>query len=218
MKDSIFFDLDGTLIDSRADIAAACNAMLEGHGYAPLPQARIETFVGDGARMLVARAVELPPQDSKVEALLEGFLSYYTEHAAHHTTLMPGALESLRALETLPLALCTNKPRRTTDAVLAALDLTHHFRVIVAGGDLPTHKPDPLPLRHIAEQLRLDPAELVMVGDGPQDILCGKAVGARTVGVEGGIIARDSLLAASPDVMLATLEELPAQVRAWTAS
>jgi phosphoglycolate phosphatase len=114
----------------------------------------------------------------------------------------------------LPLALCTNKPRITTEPVLAALGLDS-FRVVVAGGDLPEKKPHPAPLLHIAQALALAPRELVMVGDGAQDILAGRAAGARTVGVRGGIQAEARLLAAEPDVVIESLAELSALVAAW---
>jgi phosphoglycolate phosphatase len=130
-----------------------------------------------------------------------------------HTRLCPGAESALSALSALSLALCTNKPRVTTEAVLAALGLSELFQVVVAGGDLPRSKPDPLPILHIAERLGLSPSELVMVGDGAQDILSGRAAGAFTVGVRGGIQPIERLLAAEPDLLLDSLEELPEALR-----
>jgi 2-phosphoglycolate phosphatase len=211
----IVFDLDGTLIDSRLDIAHAANHALSAHGMSALSVEEISSYVGDGARRLLARAARLDMDAAALEPLLESFLSYYAAHATDHTTLLPGAHEALAALAHLPLALCTNKPRATTDAVLANLRLPARFGVIVAGGDLPKIKPDPLPLQYIAERLKLTTPELVMVGDGPQDILCAKAAGSRSVGVEGGIQGQDRLIAAEPDVLLASLAELPELIASW---
>ncbi len=211
----IVFDLDGTLIDSRADIANAANHALAAQGRATLTPAEIAGYVGDGARLLMARAARLEPESAELEALLASFLAYYTAHPTDHTLLIPGAHEALAQLSHLPLALCTNKPRAVTDAVLAQLRLPAKFRVVVAGGDLPKNKPDPLPLQHIAKLLSLNPSELVMVGDGAQDIRCAKAAGARSVGVDGGMQASDLMLEAKPDVFLRTLADLPRVIEDW---
>jgi phosphoglycolate phosphatase len=125
---------------------------------------------------------------------------------------MPGAAEALAALARLPLAICTNKPRRTTLAVLEGLGLGSHFAAVNAGGDLPEKKPHPRPLLHLARELGLPPSELMMVGDGAQDVLAGHAAGALTVGVRGGIQPLERLLAAEPHHLLSTLHELPALV------
>ncbi len=211
----IVFDLDGTLIDSRADIANAVNHALAAQGGATLTPSEIAGYVGDGARLLMARAARLAPESPVVDALLSSFLAYYQAHPTDHTLLVPGAHEALAQLGHLPLALCTNKPRAVTDAVLANLRLPAKFRAVVAGGDLPRNKPDPLPLQHIAQMLSLNVSELVMVGDGAQDILCAKAAGARSVGVDGGMQARDRMLEAKPDVFLPTLADLPRVIEGW---
>ena len=212
---AIVFDLDGTLIDSRADIANAANHALAAHGFSTLSVPEISSFVGDGARVLLERAARLAPGAAELEPLLSTFLAYYAAHPTDHTLLIPGAHEALTQLAHLPLALCTNKPRAITDAVLANLRLPTRFAAIVAGGDVPKNKPDPLPLLHIAQALSLRPSELVMVGDGPQDILCAKAAGARSVGVEGGMQGAEKLLATNPDVMLRSLAELPSVIEQW---
>jgi phosphoglycolate phosphatase len=210
----VVFDLDGTLIDSRLDIAQATNHALDTLGFPRLAVDRIAGFVGDGAEALLARAAGVSDAEPVIRDLLAVFLDYYTAHPATHTRLMPGALAALAELApAFGLAICTNKPRRTTDAVLAALDLESYFSVVTAGGDLPRKKPDPAPLLHIATSLGLGPTELAMVGDGPQDVEAGRAAGAFTVGVRGGIIAFERLQAAAPDAMLASLSELPALLK-----
>ena len=205
----IVFDLDGTLIDSRADIAAAVNHFLGQLGYAELPLELLMGYVGDGAQQLIVRATGLPADSPKVAPLLAQFLDYYTAHAADETTWMPGGFEALEALRQYPLSVCTNKPKVTTLAVLDALQAVDRFAVIIAGGDLPSLKPDPLPMRVIAEKIGCAPDRLVIVGDGPQDIDCGRAVGAFTIGVLGGIAAPERLMASNPDLVLASLWELP---------
>jgi phosphoglycolate phosphatase len=214
----VVFDLDGTLIDSRQDIAEAANHALSTHGHATLSLSEISSYVGDGARLLLARAAQLEPSAPELDALLQSFLDYYAEHPTDHTLLLPGVYEALGELKHLPLALCTNKPRSITDAVLANLRLPISFQVVVGGGDLPKTKPDPLPLLHIAERLGLTPSELVMVGDGAQDIGCAKAAGAHSVGVEGGMQGRELMLQAGPDVVLHSLAELPAVIAGLLAA
>lgn len=211
----IVFDLDGTLIDSRLDIANSANHALAAHGFATLSVAEISSYVGDGARLLLARAARLAANAPALDALLASFVAYYAEHPTDHTLLQPGAHEALAQLSHLPLALCTNKPRSITDRVLANLRLPVPFEVVVGGGDLPKNKPDPLPLQYIAERLGLSPVQLVMVGDGAQDIACAKAAGAHSVGVEGGMQGQELLLASEPDVLLGSLFELPAALERW---
>lgn len=215
---AVVFDLDGTLIDSRQDIAEAANHALTAHGFAALALAEIVSYVGDGARLLLSRAARLELGAPALEPLLETFLAYYAEHPTDHTSLLPGVQEALTGLAHLPLALCTNKPRAITDRVLANLRLPVQFQVIVGGGDLATNKPDPLPLLHIAARLGLSPAELVMVGDGAQDIECAKAAGARSVGVEGGMQGLELMRRAGPDVVVQTLAELPAVIERFAGA
>ena len=214
----VVFDLDGTLIDSRLDIASSANHALGAHGFPKLSVAEISGYVGDGARWLLARAARLEQDAPALDALLATFVAYYAEHPTAHTQLLPGARETLAQLAHLPLALCTNKPRAITDRVLLNLDLRSAFQVVIGGGDLPKNKPDPLPLRHIAEQLGLRANELVMVGDGAQDIGCAKAAGAHAVGMDGGMQGRELLLASGPDVLLSSLFELPAALERWLSS
>lgn len=210
----VVFDLDGTLIDSRRDIVESVEFTLREVGGPKRTPEQIASYVGDGARLLLSRALDLPKTDPKLDAALAVFLDYYGRHGADHTTLMPEAREALSALSALPLAICTNKPRMTTELVLDRLNIADRFRVVVADGDLPERKPHPLPLFHIAERFELRPGELVMVGDGTQDILCGRAAGARTVAVLGGFSAEPVLRACGPDALITHLGELPALVLA----
>ncbi len=204
----VVFDLDGTLVDSRRDIAEAVNHALELAGLARLPRAELESYVGDGAPLLMARAAGIDVKDPRVAHMVTDFLDYYADHPIDHSTLMPGAAEALDALAGYPLGVCTNKPRRTTLPVIAGLKLAARFRSVFAGDDLPTRKPDPAMLHEVARQLGVRVRELVMVGDGPQDILAGRAAGAYTIGVRGGIQAFERLSAAEPDVVIDTLAEL----------
>jgi phosphoglycolate phosphatase len=210
--EAVVFDLDGTLVDSCADITVAANHALQQHGFLTHSEQQIAAFVGDGAKHLIVRAAGVGEEDPRVPALVESFISYYAAHATSRTTPMPGALEALLALAGLPLAVVTNKPRGPTLALLEHLGLLGRFAVVVAGGDLPYLKPDPLPLLHVADRLALPVRNLVIVGDSPQDIECGKRADARTIGVRGGIAAPERLMASNPDYLLDSLFELPAVI------
>jgi 2-phosphoglycolate phosphatase len=212
---AVVFDLDGTLIDSCTDIARAANHCL---GLAGLPlcsEARICECLGDGSRVLLQRASGLAASDARLEAMLREFLAYYTGHAVDHTRLIPGAREVLDQLRHLPRALCTNKPRVTTAAVLDGLGIASDFDAVVAQGDVPETKPHPAPLRRIAELLDVPCERLVMVGDGPQDIECARAAGALSIGIsEALIVPLERLRAAEPDGMV-PLAQVPALIESW---
>jgi phosphoglycolate phosphatase len=215
---SVVFDLDGTLIDSRGDIVAALNHALLHKGKKALPAQVVVRYVGDGARTLCARAAQLPESADEVEELLTLFLDYYVAHPVDFTRWMPGAqeaLDELGALNDLALGICTNKPRVTTDAVLAALGVRTRFRAIFAGGDLSEKKPAPGPLLHVAKLLNLPVERMVMVGDAPQDIECARRAGMRVIAVERGFATTERVRDARPDVTLESLAELPEVIRRW---
>ncbi len=204
----VVFDLDGTLVDSRRDIVGAVEVALSRHGVSPPPEDVIAGFVGDGARLLVARALGVDAGDERVEPVLATYLSYYEAHPAPNTVPMPGALTMLDAFGRWPLAVCTNKPRRIADRVLEELGLAQRFQAVVGGGDTLRSKPHPEPLLRVAELLALPPVALAMVGDGAQDIACGRAAGAFTVAVLGGFGTRDALRKAAPGIVISSLSEL----------
>ena len=216
-RHAVVFDLDGTLVDSRREIARACNEMLAHYQRAALPEDVVAGFVGDGSHALVARALNASRPEASDRSVdpaqaVEVFLDRYEADPIGSTTLMPGAREALDALRHLPLALCTNKARRTTLRVLDGFDLAPYFSALVAGDDLEHNKPHPPPQHPPSPPQNRGPPALSKVGEGPQDVACGHAVGAYTVGVKGGVLPLDRLLAAGPDVLLDTLDELPALV------
>jgi phosphoglycolate phosphatase len=204
----VVFDLDGTLIDSREDIARAANRALATLGFAELPLETIASYVGDGAPKLLERAAGIDPNDARLGQLYAAFLADYSAHPIVNTRVYPGVFETFAALSDYPLALCTNKPRRTTELVLNGLGLEPYFRAVLAGDDLPRRKPDPLPIQHLAERLGVLPVELAVVGDGAQDIEAGRRAGARTPGLRHGIQPFERLLAAGPDHVIESLVEL----------
>jgi len=166
---AVVFDLDGTLVDSAPDICAMANAVLAEAGAAPLTLAEARGFVGAGAGAFVARmrrARDLPQADEP--RLLARFLEAY-EGPVRHATLYPGVAEALGALAARghALAVCTNKPRRPADVVLAHFGLAARFGAVVGGDSLPVRKPDPAPLRAAVDALGGGPA--LFVGDSEID-------------------------------------------------
>ena len=169
MTRGVVFDLDGTLIDSLPDIAAAANALLADHGLAPLPQSQIGSFVGMGERVFLDRLIAATALDvAQYDALMGQFITHY-KASTGLTTVFPGALDAVKALkaEGYKLGICTNKPGVPLAAVLDALDLSRWFDVIIAGDTLPVRKPDPAPLRLAFD--RMGATEGVYVGDSDVD-------------------------------------------------
>jgi phosphoglycolate phosphatase len=203
----IAFDLDGTLVDSRRDIAAACNHALVATGRAPLDLDVIAGFVGDGVRTLVARASGLPEDAPDLELLVQALVTYYAAHPVVHTTWMPGALTALDSFRDLPIALVTNKARPVTLAVLEALGVGARFTFVYAGGDGPL-KPAAAPVEAAARGLGVSVDAMWVVGDGPQDILAARAAGAPAIALLGGFTSEARLRDAGPEAVLASLGEL----------
>jgi phosphoglycolate phosphatase len=217
---AVCFDLDGTLIDPRADIAAACNHALVLSGRKPLRQEVIARYVGDGARRLCARAAGLTDTDAELAPIVRAFMDYYLEHPVVGTVLLPHCLEMLDALQQVhvPMAVCTNKPRVVAERVLHALGLLDRFATVVGGGDTERPKPAADPLLLVASRLGVAPRELIMIGDGPQDVLAGKAVGARTIAVAGGFGPLAELQRLGPDVLVHSLADVAEIVERWLES
>lgn len=204
---ALVFDLDGTLVDSREDIASACNAALAALGLAPLPFEAIMPMVGDGSRMLVVRALAasgVPDDERRVQAALDAFHVYYAAHPCDRTKLLPGAHRALGL--GLPNALVTNKLRDVAEAVLARLGIRSAFAAVVGGGDGPL-KPEPDGVLAVLRAMGAVPERAWMIGDGPQDVEAGRRAGCTTIAVPG-IAERARVLAARPDVVARDLDEV----------
>jgi len=208
---ALLFDLDGTLVDSRRDIVEALNAALENLGRTRLALEEVLPMIGDGARMLVVRALTFcdhaPPDDAIVARAALLYNEAYLANPCVHTTVLPGVAAALKL--GLPCAMVTNKPRDVAMLVLGGLGIASAFGATYGGGDGPL-KPAPDGIFRVCAELGVVPAETWFIGDGPQDVLAGKNAGCTTIAVPGGIAERADVLAAMPDIVLGTLEELPA--------
>ncbi len=215
----IIFDLDGTLIDSEVDLAAAVNAMLRHYGRKELPLEVIDTYIGDGAPMLIRRALGDPADREFLQEALNYFLHYYREHKLDNTRPYDGISKMLHQAsqsDGVPrkLAVLTNKPVRVSRDILAGLGLADFFTQVYGGNSFETKKPDPLGANTLMREAGAAPGETVMVGDSGVDVLTARNAGLWSVGVTYGF-APLSLQQVPPDVLVDTPAEL---ARALTVS
>ncbi|MBM3820227.1 MAG: HAD-IA family hydrolase [Acidimicrobiia bacterium] len=204
----IVFDLDGTLIDSRRDLADAANALIAERGGTPLSEEAVGRMVGDGAAMLVRRALTaagLTPDD----ASLPRFLALYDERLVQTTRPYPGMRDALMAIQSLGvLAVLTNKPLDPSERLLRALHLAPFFATVV-GGDGPfPRKPDPQGLRHLMTTHAVPPDRTILVGDSWIDAATATSAGTRFCLARYGFGADEAPSAA--DTAVETPADLPA--------
>ncbi|HZC23396.1 MAG TPA: HAD-IA family hydrolase [Candidatus Binatia bacterium] len=212
----VIFDLDGTLIDSRLDLVHSVNAALRHIGRPELPDHVIASYVGDGAPILIARALgnEADTVDeATIRKGLEFFLSYYREHKLDHTTVYPGIVEALAAIQNASngrprkLAVLTNKPVIPSRAIVDALQLAPYFSQVYGGNSFATKKPDPEGALRLLEEIGVPAEQAAIVGDSHTDVETGRNAGLWTVGVTYGF-APQTLADASPDVLVDHPREL----------
>jgi phosphoglycolate phosphatase len=210
----VLFDLDGTLIDSERDLAASVNAMLVKYGRRELPMEVIGTYIGDGAPMLIRRALGDPSDRDFLQEALNYFLLHYREHKLDSTRPYAGiqsALEQIGESDGLSrkLAVLTNKPVRVSRDILAGLGLAGNFFQVYGGNSFETKKPDPLGANILMKEAGVAPEETVMVGDSQVDILTARNAGLWSVGVTYGFAPR-TLVEVVPDVLVDSPAELAA--------
>ena len=210
----VIFDLDGTLIDSRLDLVHSVNAALRHIGRPELPDHVIASYVGDGAPILIQRALGAEKIDeSVIRKGLEFFLSYYREHKLDHTTLYPGIIGALAAIQNSGnghprrMAVLSNKPVNPSRAIVEALKLSSFFMQVYGGNSFKTKKPDPEGARELLAETGVAPEQAVIVGDSHTDIETGHNAGLWTIGVTYGF-APQTLADASPDVIVDHPREL----------
>jgi phosphoglycolate phosphatase len=211
----VIFDLDGTLVDSRRDLANSVNGMLKQFHRPELPLEVIAGYIGDGAPMLVRRALGDPDDEVFLRQALEFFLAYYREHKLDTTIVYPGIVEALRAIRESRnggperrMAVLSNKPVNPSRAIVEALGLGEFFSQIYGGNSFSTKKPDPLGALTLLRENGVEPRQALIVGDSDIDVLTGRNTGMWTCGVRYGF-APYSLEQAPPDVLVDSPRELP---------
>ncbi|HTS12611.1 MAG TPA: HAD-IA family hydrolase [Candidatus Limnocylindrales bacterium] len=210
---TLIFDLDGTLIDSKLDLALSINAMLEYMRRGPLPHETIYGFVGNGAPVLVRRSLaEAAPRseitDEETARGHDYFLSYYRQHMLDNTVTYPGVREGLALLASHPMAVLTNKPVRFSEAIIEGLGLSRYFRYVYGGNSFEKKKPDPMGVHVLLRDLACAPGEAMIIGDSDVDVHTARNSGIWACGVTYGL-GVEGLRANPPDLMLDSLVELP---------
>jgi phosphoglycolate phosphatase len=206
----LIFDLDGTLIDSKLDLAHAVNATRAHLNLEPLPHELIFSYVGKGAPVLVRRSLGPEATEDQVQQALEFFLAYYREHMLDYTTLYPGVTKTLDALLTdgKRMAVLTNKPVRISKAIIEGLGLSKHFFQIYGGNSFEQKKPHPKGIEVLLSESGIDAANAMMVGDSAVDVQTARNAGIKACGVTYGF-QPETLAAEPPDYLIDRFEQLP---------
>jgi phosphoglycolate phosphatase len=208
----LIFDLDGTLIDSRLDLAHAVNATRAQAGRGPIPHEQIFSFVGNGAPVLIQRAMGPDATDEEVARALKFFLDYYGRHALDHTVLYPGVRESLDRLHRggATLAILTNKPVVVSRRIIAGLDLAAHFFQIYGGNSFEYKKPHRIGIDTLRTESETPAGDTWMVGDSYVDVQTARNAGVASCGVTYGF-QPETFSEFPPDVLVDRLEEFAAR-------
>jgi phosphoglycolate phosphatase len=204
----LLFDLDGTLIETLADIAESVNYALGRLGLPARTREEVRSFVGRGVQHLLLRAVG----EERANLLEEGlrlFREHYDVHCLDQSTLLPGARECLDYYDGRDLAVISNKPEVYVRRMLEALRIDPFFSIVFGGDSLEEKKPSPLMAIRAVETFGHPRRAGVLVGDLPVDVETGKAAGIHTVAVLGGFGTEEELVASDPDRIISTLHDLP---------
>jgi phosphoglycolate phosphatase len=204
---ALIFDLDGTLIDSQRDLIRSVNVMLREMDRAELKEETISGYIGQGAPILVGRALGEGASDEEHKHALQIFLRYYEEHKMDTTRAYPGVAETLEVLAGLPMAILTNKPARISVRILDELGLKRYFRAIYGGNSFETKKPDPLGANTILREFGVTAQEALVIGDSEVDVQTARNAGALAAAVNYGFGVHDR--AAYPaDIYLERISDL----------
>lgn len=215
-KEALFFDLDGTLVDSVPDLALAVNHMLTALKRPNYPVDTVRVWVGNGARKLVERALRHSQKDDEaldndlIEKALEIFLAFYAKNLAVTTVCYPEVLTTLENLKAANyrMVVVTNKPYDFVEPLLEGLGLNGFFEYWIGGDSLSVKKPEPDPLLHVCDKLDLDITRCVMIGDSKNDILAAKAAGMHSIGVTYGYNYGECVSTYDPDAVVQRFDEL----------
>lgn len=205
----LIFDLDGTLIDSQLDLANSVNAARAHLGMGAIANELVYSYVGNGAPVLIRRALGPEASESDVDRALQFFLAYYRDHMLDHTRLYPGVREALDRLHEAGklLAVLTNKPVRFSEALMSGLGLGSHFQRIYGGNSFAEKKPHPIGIDTLLNDLSATATETIMVGDSSVDIRTARNAGTGACGVTFGF-QPETFLEHPPDFLVDDMREL----------
>ncbi len=205
--DLLIFDLDGTLVDTRQDLANSVNFVRKAFGFPALNLAEVMLYVGDGVHKLMVRALK-SQERRRIDEAIVIFRRHYRQHCLDFSTLYDGALEVLDHFRAKKMAVISNKPDEFTLTILKGLRVDHYFKIILGGDSQPELKPSPAPILYILEELGVPPEKAVIIGDGATDIESGKRAGIHTCAVTYGFRSRDPLAQLQPELMIEHMREL----------
>jgi phosphoglycolate phosphatase len=205
----LIFDLDGTLIDSQRDLANSVNAMLAHMGRAALPEDVVASYVGNGAPVLVRKALGADAAAEDVERALAYFIAYYAEHKLDHTVLYPGVEDALKsfARQNAAMAVLTNKPVNISNAIVAGLGIAERFFRVYGGNSFDQKKPNPIGIQSLMQESGIAATQTVMVGDSYVDVQTARNAGVRCCGVTYGL-QPESFEQHPPDFLVGRMEDL----------
>ncbi|ANI30462.1 phosphoglycolate phosphatase [Yersinia entomophaga] len=207
------FDLDGTLVDSAPGLASAMDMALEHQGLPKAGLERVSTWIGNGADVLVERALRwagVEPQDEICQRTRVLFDGYYAQTVERGSQLFPQVKDTLAQLAAsgLPMGLITNKPTPFVAPLLASLGIADYFSLVIGGDDVVEKKPHPAPLYLMLGKLGLRASELLFVGDSRNDIMAAQAAGCPCVGLTYGYNYGESIATSHPDRVLTHFADL----------
>lgn len=204
------FDLDGTLVDSKQDLCNSVNATREHLGLPRLPDELVASYVGNGAPVLIQRAMPQGTPQERLDEALAYFLDYYRQHMLEFTRLYPGVREALEQLRQggYAMAVLTNKPVRFSRDMISGLGLKDYFFQVYGGNSFDQKKPHPFGIHKLVEEAGADLAATWMIGDSSVDILTARNAGIRCCGVTYGF-QPESLVEHPPDILIDGMAELP---------
>jgi phosphoglycolate phosphatase len=207
--DLVIFDLDGTLIDSKQDLVCAVNAARAHLGVAPLDDETVFSYVGEGAPVLIRRALGPGATGDQVKDALDFFLAFYNNHMIDHTVLYPGVPETLDRLAEagVKMAVLTNKPVRISRAIVEALGVSRYFQRVYGGNSFEQKKPDPIGIATLLAECAATPGRAIMVGDSAVDIRTARNANVMSCGVTYGF-QPETLAAEPPDLLFDRIEQL----------
>ncbi|SPE28322.1 HAD-superfamily hydrolase, subfamily IA, variant 1 [Candidatus Sulfopaludibacter sp. SbA3] len=207
--DLLIFDLDGTLIDSRLDLANAVNATRLHMGKVPLSNQRVYSYVGNGAPVLVRRAMGEQATEAELQEALEFFLEYYREHDLDFTTLYPGVRESLDRLQAAGkrMAVLTNKPVNMSRNIVNGLGVAGHFFQVYGGNSFECKKPNPIGIEALMRETGINRARTLMIGDSSVDVQTARNAQIPCCGVTYGF-QPETLVDPAPELLVDRMEEL----------
>lgn len=199
----LLFDFDGTLLDSRKDLANAVNHARNRLGLEPLPVSLIASYIGNGVDVLLKKA--LHEVDDETRRIAKGyFKSHYEVHCTDETRLYPGVREVLDTFKNRKLVLVSNKPQEFCHQIMEAVDIDHYFTLIMGEESCPTKKPDPGPILEALRQLNCPKEAACMIGDWTTDVEAGKKAGVHTIACLYGIGKVEEVKKAGPEFLAPT--------------